>query len=279
MQKLRSNESRAHPTSRWLAAGDGWSVYDVVCTAGPQDRPFEEQHSRASIAIVVSGTFQYRTSAGRGLMTPGSFLLGNAGDCFTCGHEHGSGDRCLSFSFTKDFCDRLAGPVPARFNTPRLPPVRALSPLVARASELLSGAGRIEIEDLGMQLFTRVPPFASGAGGEIADPDASSLARVTHVVRMVDNEPDAPHDLPSLARAARLSLYHFLRVFEAVTGTTPHQYLLRLRLRRAAVRLRAEPAKVLDIALDCGFGDVSHFNRAFRAEFGVSPRTWRVARS
>src|SRR5208283_799598 len=54
-----------------------------------------------------------------------------------------------------------------------------------------------------------------------------------------------------------------------------HQYVLRARLREAAVRLAAQPNKVLDIALDCGFGDVSNFNRAFRAEFGVSPRVYR----
>jgi AraC family transcriptional regulator len=41
------------------------------------------------------------------------------------------------------------------------------------------------------------------------------------------------------------------------------------------MRLAAEAARVLDIALDRGFGDVSNFNRAFRAEFGVSPRVWR----
>jgi AraC-like DNA-binding protein len=51
-----------------------------------------------------------------------------------------------------------------------------------------------------------------------------------------------------------------------------------MRLRRAAVRLRNEPAKIVDIALDCGFGDVSNFNRAFRAEFGVSPRAYRNRR-
>jgi AraC-like DNA-binding protein len=210
-------------------------------------------------------------------MTPGSLLLGNSGDCFTCSHEHGTGDRCLSFSFTPEFCDRFRGQAPARFHTPRLPPLRTLAPLVARASELLSGAGQIEIEDLGMQLFRRVAALASDGGREIADADASSVARVTRVIRMIDHEPDAPHDLSSLARESRLSLYHFLRIFEAVTGTTPHQYLLRLRLRRAAMRLRIEPAKVLDIALDCGFGDISNFNRAFRAEFGVSPRAWRSA--
>ena len=42
------------------------------------------------------------------------------------------------------------------------------------------------------------------------------------------------------------------------------------------MRLIVEPGKVVDLALDTGFGDVSNFNRAFRAEFGVSPRVYRV---
>ena len=44
------------------------------------------------------------------------------------------------------------------------------------------------------------------------------------------------------------------------------------------MRLAEEPARILDIALDCGFGDVSNFNRAFRAEFGVTPRAYRLGR-
>jgi len=60
---------------------------------------------------------------------------------------------------------------------------------------------------------------------------------------------------------------------------TPHQYVLRARLREAAMRLAVEHARVIDIALDCGFGDVSNFNRAFRAEFGVSPRVYRLKKS
>ena len=59
------------------------------------------------------------------------------------------------------------------------------------------------------------------------------------------------------------------------TGMTPHQYIVRARLREAALRLAAERAPVLDIAFDCGFGDVSNFNRSFRAEFGISPRAYR----
>jgi AraC-like DNA-binding protein len=75
-----------------------------------------------------------------------------------------------------------------------------------------------------------------------------------------------------------MSPYHFLRVFSAACGVTPHQYVRRARLRRAAERLLAEPSRIIDIALDSGFSDVSNFNHAFRAEFGVSPSSYRRTR-
>src|SRR5262249_60623256 len=99
--------------------------------------------------------------------------------------------------------------------------------------------------------------------------------RVTSAVRMIDEKPGHALTLASLAKESGLSQYHFLRTFEDLTGATPHQYVMRGRLRQAAARLLAEPARILDVALDCGFGDVSNFNRAFRAEFGVSPRAYR----
>jgi transcriptional regulator GlxA family with amidase domain len=128
---------------------------------------------------------------------------------------------------------------------------------------------------MGIRAFVEAMQLASGVEPRSAVAEPGSLARVTRVIRMIDNDVETPHDLTSLAQIARLSAYHFIRVFEAITGVTPHQYLLRTRLRRAALRLRTEPAKILDIALGCGFGDISNFNRVFRAEYGVSPRAYR----
>jgi len=267
-------------TPRVLATGDGWRATDVVCTSGPQDRRFEERHSNVSIAIVVSGSFEYGFGRDRELMTPGSLLLGNPGQGFECGHEHGAGDRCVSFHYAPDYFDGLAADAGARgghtrFRALRLPPLRVLSPLIARVCAALSGSVAAPWEELGIELAERTLRILGSLAADPGSAPPSAVARVTRSVRMIERRPDAAHALGSLAREAGLSPYHFLRTFQRLTGVTPHQYLLRSRLREAAMSLSTESARVLDIAFDSGFGDVSNFNRAFRAEFGVSPRVYR----
>jgi AraC-like DNA-binding protein len=256
-------------------------VSDVVCTAGPADRRFEEQHADVCVAVVASGTFQYRSTAGRELMTPGSLLLGSPGHCFECGHEHGVGDRCVSFHFTPDYFQRVAADAGGRgdvltFGATRLPPVRQTASAVARACAGLSGAGRVSWEEVAIELAAGAVKLLHGIPGD-RDPGrpAGAERRVTAVVREIECRPGDDHSLHSMAAAAGLSPYHFLRTFRQTTGATPHQYLLRTRLRQAATRLVTGDAKVIDVALDCGFDDVSNFNRAFRAEFGRSPRAYR----
>lgn len=106
---------------------------------------------------------------------------------------------------------------------------------------------------------------------------ASHHARIARVLRHWNPLADGPRTLAELADGAGLSPYHFLRTFKHVTGVTPHQWLLRARLREAARRLAAGRDPVTDIALDVGFGDLSNFMRSFRAEFGISPRRYRLA--
>jgi AraC family transcriptional regulator len=288
--------ARGEATPRVLAEGDGWTVADVLCTSGWQDRPFEEQHSFYTIAMVTTGTFQYRGAAGCEFMSPGALVLGNAGQYFECGHEHGAGDHCLAFWYTPEYFERLAadaGAGKAWFPVLRLPPVRQVSSLGARVLAALSNskpqpatnAASVPVppsaknigmwEELSLQLGAQVLRLVGDAAPAEHVPLPSTLARVTRVVRMIERDPRADLAMGKLARQAGLSPYHFLRIFERVTGLTPHQYVLRARLREAAVRLAAGEGRILDIALDCGFGDVSNFNRAFRAEFGASPREFR----
>jgi AraC family transcriptional regulator len=268
-----------------LAKGDGWTVEDIVCSHGPQDRSYDEQHEHVAIAIVTSGTFQYRGSGsnGREMMTPGSLLLGSPGQCFECGHEHGVGDRCLAFHFTPEYFEAITAGIGARgagrtFRSLRLPPVRALSPVIADACAALAGSKAVAWEELGIRLAAQAVKVDGGVGRDESAISPAAVARVTRTVRMIEAHSSTDLTLVRLAREARLSPFHFLRIFESLTGATPHQYLLRSRLRVAATRLATESTRILDVALDAGFGDVSNFNRAFRGEFGVSPSFYRKHR-
>src|SRR5258706_3657960 len=98
-------------TVRRFARGQGWSVSDVVCRAGPGDPRVEERHGGVSIAAVVEGSFQYRNAAGAALLAPVSLMLGNAGSCFECGHEHGLRDRCIAFHYEPETIAEIAASV------------------------------------------------------------------------------------------------------------------------------------------------------------------------
>ena len=268
-------------TPQLIARGDGWTVADVICTSGPDDRPFEEQHSHFAIAVVVAGTFQCRSPLGAALMTPGSLMLGNSGHCFECGHAHGEGDRCVSFWYAPDHFERLSSDAgvrrsATRFTVPRIPPIRALSPMVTRAALGLSAPDEMPWDELSVMVAGTASRVSAGLS--LSDQRSSPLnaeARVVQAVRAIVRYPASAWTLNRLADASGLSPYHFLRTFDLMTGVTPHQYVLRARLRYAAARLVRESGSILDIALDCGFGDSSNFTRSFRSEFGLSPRQYR----
>jgi AraC family transcriptional regulator len=266
--------------SRVLARGNGWTVSDVLCTSGPKDRPFEEQHTGVSIAAVVAGTFQYRGAAGRELMSPGSLLLGNPGAAFECGHEHAAGDRCVAFHYEESYFERIAVDAGVRgdglrFKLLRLPPLKETSPWIGRACAALEGYAVPFWEELGLQIAASTLRLIQRCPHGPHDDPPSVIARLTRTIRMIESNLQDEMTLGGLAKVAGLSPYHFLRTFSRLTGLTPHQFIRRARLREVAVRLAGQRKRVLDIAMDTGFGDISNFNRAFHAEFGVSPRKYR----
>jgi len=72
-----------------------------------------------------------------------------------------------------------------------------------------------------------------------------------------------------------LSTAHFARMFRKSTGETPHQFVLRQRLERAKAMLRTPDARILDVAVACGFKTQQHFAQVFRDLCGISPTGYR----
>ena len=85
------------------------------------------------------------------------------------------------------------------------------------------------------------------------------------------NEPITLH---RLAEAAGYSPWHAARLFKALTGKSPFEYIRLMRLSRAAVRLRDEDVKIVDVAFDFVFDSHEGFTRAFSKQFGLTPQRY-----
>jgi AraC-like DNA-binding protein len=263
--------------NRVLRSGQGWRVVEVLCTSGPGDLSIEERYWSVAISLVLSGTFSYRSAKGSLLMSPGALLLGNAGHTYQCSHEHGEGDRCLSFQFDPALFEDLArdcGVSKAYFSSDRLPPLRATAQLTARAVAAMQMQD--SFEELALELAGAALRICQDIHPAPVASTKRTETRIAEVLRHLESSAVQSLRLEDLARMAGLSRYHFLRAFKSVTGVTPHQWVLRARLRDAAHRLATSRSRVTEIALDAGFTDLSNFIRGFVAEYGVSPRKYRA---
>ena len=243
-----------------LYEGESLSVYRIVCDAGPADRPFVEMHRRHSLSFVRRGSFGCRTLGRTHELVAGSVMVGQPEREYMATHEHhGCGDECLSVKLSPELADSLGDAV---WRLACIPPLSELMVLGSRIDEAaLAFAARCAAVASPTQVARKVTPRDRRRAVEAA------LWLEAHVAEDVS--------LEDAARAAGLSPFHFLRIFSAVIGATPHQYLLRLRLARAAQLLAEEERPVTDVAFDCGFADLSNFVRTFRRAAGVSPREFR----
>jgi AraC family transcriptional regulator len=273
--------STVAPATRVLAEGADWTLGDVQCRAGPADPAFEERHERVAMALVVEGSFRYRSAQGSALLYPGALLLGNAGCCFECGHEHGTGDRCLAVHVEREqFAEvaaSAAGSSRFAFAAATLPAAPALLPAVIGLETLHGGARRSAAAELVLRFVESIAMLAARSSLRPARmPNAREARRINDALQLVARAPERDWDLASLAGAAAMSKYHFLRCFRRLSGMTPHQYLLARRLHRAARALQSSDEPVAAIALQAGFGDLSTFNQRFRGVFGFTPTRYRA---
>jgi AraC family transcriptional regulator len=251
-------------------------IEDFRCTAGPADEPFVECHRGFSISYVRKGSFGYRLGSKSFDLVVGSVLLGRPGDEYLCTHEHHrEGDECLCFHFSDAFVDSLGGNADAfRGSVPPAPELMVIGELGQAAAE---GRSELGLDETGVLLAARFVAFASGREWKPVPAAARDRRRAIEAALFLDAHSHEPLDLDGTAALAGLSPFHFLRLFSRTIGVTPHQYLVRSRLRRAARLLAEGDRPITDVALDVGFGDLSNFVRTFHRAAGVSPRGFRKA--
>lgn len=267
-----------------LAKGSDWRMAEYVCRAGPSDRAFEECHDTFSIAAVVGGSFMYRSEAGSALLHPGALLLGNHGACFECGHDHSTGDHCIALHVTPEAFAEVAATAAGsgrfRFPTGMLPILPATTPWLAwldacRTNTDFAILHPLAADEKVVRLLEAVVGVAAGSWPSAVQISVRDERRLSAVIRYIEENASEKMDLERLSAMVEMSKYHFLRTFRRTFGLTPHQFVLGIRLRRAARLLVTTAEPISAIAFEVGFGDLSTFNARFRKQFMMSPRVYR----
>ena len=101
--------------------------------------------------------------------------------------------------------------------------------------------------------------------------------KLRRIVEFIRAHIDQPIRLERLAAAITMSPFHFHRQFKRSTGTTPHRYILEMRMERARALLSESDLPLAEVAAQVGFADQSHFTSAFRRTTAMTPRTYRNA--
>jgi AraC-like DNA-binding protein len=252
------------------------SVSDFRCSAGPGDRPFAEQHRCHSISYVRKGSFGLHCRGKFSELVAGSALVGHPGDEYTCTHDHVCGDECLSFFIGPELVEAL-GDIRTLWQIGSVPPLPELVVLGELAQSAADGNSDIGLDEIGQVLASRFVEVVSGKPRKSGPDAARDRRRAVETALWIDAHSHRQISLEDAAAQAGISPFHFLRLFADVLGVTPHQYLLRSRLRHAARRLADDDSPITDIAYDVGFSDLSNFVRTFRRAAGASPLKFRRA--
>jgi AraC-like DNA-binding protein len=253
------------------------SVHEYRCDAGPNEPPFTEVHQQYSISFVRHGSFGYEMRGRLYELIPGSLLVGRAGDEYMCTHEHHAcGDDCLSFTFSPALVEELADDRDA-WQIGGVPPLPELMVVGELAQAVVDGRSTMSFDEVAYVLLTRWRHAVKVSKPRSTKLKARDRQCVIDVARWIEASSHEDIDLERTARAAGMSPHHLLRTFGRVLGITPHQYLLRARLRHAARLLTDDGSTITQIAGAVGFADLSNFIRTFGKAAGMSPLQFRAA--
>ncbi|HCT93579.1 MAG: hypothetical protein A2X19_01835 [Bacteroidetes bacterium GWE2_39_28] len=106
------------------------------------------------------------------------------------------------------------------------------------------------------------------------------ISRINKTFDYIESNLEKPMTLEELARIANFSKFHFNRIFQSIVGETPFQFILRVRLEKAAMLiLNNKKESISEIAFKCGFSDISIFSRNFKHYFQISASKYRIKKS
>lgn len=237
------------------------------CTHSDHDT---ERTQDFAVTFVEKGRFGIQEGRRSWVFGVGDALVSTPGRVRSYRHfEECPDDVCLSVSFAPETVEDGLG----LSRVPDPPTLIARGMAIEFASgqlrSAIGSANALWIEEMAFHSLQAM------AGDSWSDPNqqpvsAAHASRIRCAIELMCADMAAGLSLSSMSREVGMSPFYFARTFFGLVGVSPHQYLIRLRLRRAATMLR-EGASVTTAAFSSGFENLGHFSRTFQRRFGVKP--------
>lgn len=257
---------------RWTCAlsSEVCHAYDVRCTDHRQTRSEEQYSAAPALVLPRRGVFEWRVGSSAVIADANSALLFHPRIPFRVSHPTDDGDDCTSIHFNEECLEEALGLAAAGPHTWFLTSA-AQRRIQLAIHTLHSAAETLEREESALAILRELSDFAPPAGR--VHPAVRRLRE-----RLASN-PSECASLTKLARDVGLSSYELARKFRAATGTSIHQYRLRLRLASALSQLRDGVENLTALALDLGFASHAHFTLTFTKAFGMPPKQARSSKA
>jgi AraC-like DNA-binding protein len=237
---------------------------------------------RPTVIFTANGTWDIRSGVSRATVDPSVVVLGAASRAYRATHqEQIPSDRTMFLEFlpTEDgsafgrSTGELYEDVFSRQVVANTTKIARLVSALARVSD--GPHARLRTDVLSMELLIELAEATSPVRTQRAiRPDVKE--RVVRAREYLDEHLSEPIDLRTLAREVSLSPFHLARLFRQEVGESPHRYLVRRRLDRAADLLVTTPLTITQVRERGGVGAPGHLAQAFRRRFGVPPSVYRT---
>lgn len=236
-------------------------------------------HWVLSLSVQEAGIRIHETKQGKYYVTPGNVVVVNLGEAHSCSAPEGYKSSTQSLRIDPVMLSALIRQVSGRnhdtilFNQPVFDDPDLFRQILYFCMALNDSTSRLAKECLLLDVFAKLCERHSRYGITPASlgNERTPVTRACEFLQDYYNENISLHQLGAIAG---LSAFHLSRVFTKQTGVPPHTYQAQIRMKKAT-DLLASGRPIIEVATETGYCDQSHFQRAFKKKFGISPGQYK----